>query len=168
MTIEEQYEAHERLIYERAWYWSKKTGRDDADLLGICHAAFMETWERWQPDGGAKFSSLLATLCNQRIMGYLKRIDEVLDTGEDELYSEAPSVYALLSWKETLEALGPLARDCVTALLESPGRIYEAANGSIATPTNLRQALRRVLWRDGWEEEAVDIAFAELKKTVAS
>lgn len=73
--IDKLYHDNANLIHKRAWSWARRTGRDWCDCMGVCHEAFMEAVRYFDPTRGAKFSSLLATCCNQSLTHYCKRTD---------------------------------------------------------------------------------------------
>ena len=160
-TIESMYRNHEPLLLERAWSWAKGTGRDVKDMLGVCHEAFMECVAVFDRKRGAKFSSLLATICNQRLWKYCRKVDVPVQWSDlDGIEETEPDgLEPLHRW----EHIRSLFRADTLAMLDVLLRAWPEVLSGAATSSyrSLRRSARLILERAGYDREEVDLFFAE-------
>ena len=167
--VEKLYDDHINLIRKRAWVWSNRTGVQFEDLLSIGHACFMYCVQNWDSGRGAKFSSLLATRCNQRMAEYtLKMPPTVHETDDDRVTSHYCLPDQLAMFMDDLTVLSEEAKAVVDILLNAPNDVWKCLHGRRATKIRLRRALREACYANGQKTEDTDKGFKELDRVFGS
>jgi len=145
--IEQLYGQHQKTLHERAWRWAQRTNREVGDMLGVCHEAFMEAVRLYEPERGAKFNSLLATMCNQSLGEYCKHTDQPPPEEFDNDTLPSPQhVVEQVAWRELYTRLSTEAREVVDIILESPAELLALVTERDTTGHKLRNAAEKLLW----------------------
>jgi len=160
-TREQYYEENKLLLANRAWSWAQTSGREFSDLLGVCHEAFMECTVKFVKARGAKFSSLLGTICNQMIIKYLNKHDHVDAVFEDPDERVSPiTVEAEVEWNDLKGYIRDEVGSIIDVLLKSYVEVIEEA-GSMR-PRALKRGAKAVLRQEGYSDKEIAIAFARI------
>lgn len=96
MTKTMMYRDHEKLIYSMAWKFNKSTGIDIDELISEFNLVFCESFKRFDPESGNKFSTYFCGNCRHRLGNMLvalsrqKRKFEILVDNDPDQASYHP------------------------------------------------------------------------------
>jgi DNA-directed RNA polymerase specialized sigma subunit len=162
----ELYAQYRKMLYKLAWRFSKQSGREFDDALGVCHTAFMECCQKWKPERGA-FSTLLHRICTNALIDHCKRTD-IPPTIEGEAWNPDSEVQkragqvTLITWRELKEKFTNEMKEVIEIVLNSPGELYSELGGRRPTRQSLRIALSHCMWRRGYDRQKIQTTFREI------
>ena len=165
MNAEALYHDHSNLLASRAWNWARKTGQEFSDCLSVCHEAFMEAVAAFVPGRGSKFSSFLATCCNQKLNDFVTKYDRPGEFDQDSLPGRNV-LFSSLAVREMLETIEGEVKELALIILEAPEEVLNELHGRKASRATLRHAVTRIMWTRGWSRHRVRCAMFELDKAV--
>ena len=161
-TIDQLYLQNSGVIFERAWYFTEKTGRPLTDFVSLGHEVFMECVESWKPERAAFISHLHRKL-TWGMLDFLKKVDHpvsyTLTKELEDLDVENPD--GRIAFRDELTQLSMEAQHVASIILNGPGEVLDEIIGNI-TPKKVRGALRRHLRSLGWPWSKIRGSFNEI------
>ena len=165
--LDKLYADHERLMYDRAWFWAKRTGREVSDLMGPCADAFTLAVRWWKPNKGTKFSSTLHTFCDQRIGMFCAKTDlppaEEHDPDREQGGCWLP---AWVRWQTIRELVSGETRDVIDTIIAASTELIEMCGNDGLGTLSLRRAAKLLLFKRGYCLKGVMHAMREIKTTL--
>lgn len=139
------------------------------DLLEIGRFEAIQAYSSFIPDKGYKHYNWMVICGYQRMCKHIhvqKRklhVHHIL--GADQTFPDAETINKELEglhFEESLEDLGPSAREVIEIILRMPLEIAKVI--SEGKPKKIRGRLRALLRRYGWSERTINESFTEIKQ----
>ena len=159
-TPDKYYEENKEMMFDRAWKWTRSSGREFSDIIGVCHVAFMECVRVFDKKRGARFSSLLGTMCNQHIIKYVCKFDEAQGFVENDQRLYMGTIEEMM-WNDLKEEIEKEVGTIIKVIIDSFEEIIEGAE-SLST-RSLRKSTKKVLAQKGFDQKEIDGSFKAIK-----
>jgi hypothetical protein len=168
MNIDQTYQDHEKILWDRAWSFASSTGHPVEDLVSVGRSAFMRAWKGYDPGRGGAFGTLFYQVLNRELARYVGkyRPSEREAPEEGSLFTN-PDPTSRMSVEELLAEVSREAREVLTLLIQAPAEILGVFGWS--NPKALRGRVRTYLREErGWTWRKIDEVMREMRKAVAS
>jgi RNA polymerase sigma factor (sigma-70 family) len=170
--IEAAFEEHQRILYHVAWQVWSIYGGDFDDYFGQAQIIFMDAFDDFHADKGAKLSTWLFYKVRRGLIDYVRK-QRAMTRGEshkiDEVFLETYSTgIRNFSMIEFLDELNEDAHIVLELFLNTPRKVFGDIRNKYTrldhVQYHLRNRLSNILHQMGWKRSRINAAFDELRR----
>jgi hypothetical protein len=165
------YERYRKLIFNRAWAWQLRTGKDVEELVADGNLVFCKCLQNHDKEKSSfstyLYNSLQMHFGNMVNISWSLRSARHLEQGDlepdqcGEFSTSSPQQEAI--FRQIINNLSTDSKEVIKAIFETPLEIIEVFGITKVTKACLRDYFRQCR---GWQFKRIKAAFAEIHKAI--
>ena len=156
------YEDLKRSCYLQCWKHIQRCGGDFDEARSVTDLAFMEAYDRWDPERGAQFNTFLWHYVRGRLLNWSNR-QRKLSTNTVSEHGETIADRTPTGLQHLFSEVGEDARAIIGLVVEAPGELAELSQQE---PERWLKALWRTLRKAGWDMGRISVGMDEIREAV--
>lgn len=164
---DETYHKFKNMINSRAWGFHRTTGLPFEEVQSICMVAFAEALNKYNPDRGTSFSTLLHTYCTNALINFCKYEGREIRPEFNWEPKYMPHYDGGIDLKQAIKQMSNEAQAVIEILFECPDELLQLAKKGLNKSCHYRGALKQFLRGLSWSEPKITKTFIEIRGVVA-
>ena len=170
-TKTQTYEDVQKLIYKMCHLFRRRHGGEFEELVAEANVAFCKAYEHWRANGGACFSTYLATAIYRRLLDKKRTARRRAHVWKEGQWYDFQVPAPAGGWQRLsalVEGLSEDAKTIVQLVLDTPAELLSEVKSRGGKSCNWRTSILDHLADDaGWKQNRVSRAFQEVRAALA-